>query len=109
MIENLIEELIYYAKLNLDLNEEDEIFMKNILCGILKVDNSGKQVKISKEIIKEMQTPDAIIDKIADYAEQKLNVKNRELYKTFIMGIVTPKPSFINERFKQIEKEDGCG
>lgn len=106
-ISKKIDELIYYAHINLELKQEDFIYAKNLICDILKISEPADTV-VDKKTIASLTVPDIIINKIGDYAVEKGLCDNllKSNFETAIMGIVTKNPSYVIKKFTEIAKTD---
>lgn len=107
MIDLKVCELIYYAKCNLDLDKNDEIFVYNAINALLKITGS-KNIDIDKKHISSLKAPDEIINAIGDYAVQN-NLCDSLLKTNFecsVMGIVTNSPSKVIKKFNGLYKKD---
>ena len=104
----LVEKLLKYARTFLHLNERDEIYMRNILLREFKlVEPLDEQVDLS--YIEKFDVPDEIVNELEEYAiENGLTTDlERNLYSTYIFGILSPLPSVVNETFKKLKEEQG--
>ncbi|MGL5649149.1 MAG: UDP-glucose--hexose-1-phosphate uridylyltransferase [Clostridium sp.] len=96
-----IERLIQYGlKKNL-FKKEDEIYIRNSIISVFKLDDYSK-VEIEDE---NLNSPTEILDNLLNYAfetgilEHNTSVY-RDLLDTKIMGILMPRPSEVIEKFK---------
>lgn len=99
-----IENLIYYGIKNSLINKEDEIFIRNKLLDILKLDEF-EECKTNEEVDLEK-----ILEDILNYACEKNLINNsvieRDLFDTKIMGALLDRPSNIcKEFFRRYEKD----
>lgn len=104
----LVEKLLKYAKAFLHLNQRDEIYMRNILLREFKlVEPLEEQVDLS--YIEKLDVPDEIVNEVEEYAiENNLTTElERNLYSTYIFGILSPLPSVVNETFIKIKETEG--
>ncbi|MCL1901492.1 MAG: UDP-glucose--hexose-1-phosphate uridylyltransferase [Firmicutes bacterium] len=99
-------ELIYYAKVHLDLKCDDELFVYNALSSLLKI-NDPKLMDIDKNFIESLKVPDEIINPIGDYAVQNNLCENllKANFECAVMGIVTNPPSEVIAKFNKLYKE----
>ncbi len=84
----------------------DEIFVKNCIFDILKIDGAD-----SLEVVEEeLETATVILENIAKFAIEKEIINNNsteiDLFTTKIMGVLTPRPSLVNSKFFDIYKSD---
>ena len=104
----LTEKLIRYAKTFLHLNERDEIYFRNLLLRELKLteptENAG-----DLSYIDALDVPDTIVNELEEYAVEKGIVSDAEknLFSGYIMGLLSPLPSKVNEDFNKIKAESG--
>lgn len=105
-INTLINSLLYYAKKHLSLNSDDEIYIKNQLLHIFKVDNP-LDTDIDKKAIDEYITPDVFSEAMKEYF-LSLGYSSSDVDKliTQVYGILTPLPSVINKTFFDTYKLD---
>jgi len=104
----LIEKLLEYAKTSLHLNERDEIFFRNILMREFKVEEPISE-SLDLSYVSELDVPDKLVQEIETFAiENELTEKGTEnLYSTYIMGLLSPLPSKVNEEFNAIKNAQG--
>ncbi len=102
MIDDLIYELILYAEKNELVSEEDEVYITNSLLELFERDEYFPKNKVS-----EPREIHEILEDMMAYAEENgiLNDPTatvKDLFDTKIMGKVTPAPSVVRTRFKQL-------
>lgn len=111
MILDTIDALILYAKYHLDLNNElDQIYFRNLLLEELGLDKPNEVFDTSREEeIKNMIVPDVLIEELNSYLINELHYdfKEAELKYTKIIGILTPRPSEVYNKFKEIYQNKG--
>lgn len=105
----LIEKLLIFGVKNNMVENEDITYTRNQLLSLFELD-SPYEGTVDEENLPETATP--ILEELLDYAYHKglipqNNVTYRDLFDTRIMGVLTPKPSEIIERFNKIEKKEG--
>ncbi len=107
MLDMLVEKLIHYAQMHLSLEEQDVLYTRNLLLFKLEIDAPYKgPINISE--IKAMKTPDTLLDQVRE------EIKTRDLVEewrieglvTDIMGLLTPTPTLVTEKFRRIYKKD---
>lgn len=109
----LTEKLLRYAKAFLHLDARDEIYFRNLLLREFKLDEPMENV-IGLEYIDTLDVPDTIVSELEEYAvENGIIEKGTEnLYSTYIMGLLSPLPSKVNQTFMEIKNtkgiEDAC-
>ncbi len=106
MIEKTINELVYYAKTHLGLDEEDEIYFKNVLLHLFDKDTPYFG-EINEKEIAELKVPDALIQAIVDSEVKEKGISEEEAFlkADFIFGLLSPTPSKVNEKFFSLLKE----
>ena len=104
----LTEKLLRYAVKFLHLNERDVIYMRNLLLREFNLDAPAEDCG-DLSFIDTLTVPDVLVSELETYAlenglaeEHTLN-----LYSTYVMGILSPLPSKVNEDFLKIKKEQG--
>ena len=106
----LTEKLVAYAKAFLYLNELDEVYLRNTLLVHFKLATPLKKIP-DLDYIKEMSVPDVLVNEIKEYA-LKNNIAEDDvqatLFASFIMGVLTQKPSEINQTFKYLREKMGA-
>lgn len=104
----LVEKLLRYAKDFLHLESRDEIYFRNLLLREFKLTEPAKDAG-DLSYIDELDVPDDIIKELEDYAvSAKLTTEEeKELYAGYIMGILTPLPSKINQEFYALKESKG--
>lgn len=98
-----IEQLLNYAKSNLELESSDTEYVRNLLLA-----NFNLPCPLSGDVDKCENIQDAI-DVMIDYAfENSLSdSEDRILYETKILGLVTPMPSQVIRMFNKLKKAEG--
>lgn len=104
----LIEKLLKYAITFLHLNPRDEVFVRNLLLREFKLDAPLKEVP-DLSYIEELDVPDSLILELSEYAiNNGLTTEiEKELYVTFIMGVLSPMPSEVNRTFYDLKESEG--
>ena len=105
----LTEKLLRYAVKFLHLNARDVIYMRNLLLREFKLDEPCEDAG-DLSFIDSLDVPDVIVNELEDYAMENGLIKEdyeRNLYSTYIFGILSPLPSKVNETFKKIKEEQG--
>ncbi len=102
MIDDLIYELVLYAEKNELVAEEDEVYVTNALLEVFERDEYFPQDKVSQP--REIHE---ILEDMLAYAVESgiLNEPTgteKDLFDTKIMGVVTPLPSVVRTRFKEL-------
>ena len=100
----IIEELIEYGKVHLDLNDLDAIYVRNLLLHRLNEDAPyDKEVDLS--FIKDLTVPDVLLDELRETLSSK-GFENIELLLVEIMGMISPMPSAVSEKVLELEKQE---
>ena len=105
----LTEKLLKYAVKFLHLNERDVIYTRNLLLREFKLDEPTEDAG-DLSFIDTLEVPDVIVNELEDFAMENGFIKEdyeRNLYSTYIMGILSPLPSKVNETFRKIKEEEG--
>lgn len=108
----LIEKLLIYADAFLGLNSLDVIYMRNFLLNSFKLTSPLKSELSKSEIeaIKSMQVPDELIEEIIAFATENGIAQNdmeADLFANYIMGVLSPKPSEVNNMFMSLKENLG--
>ena len=108
----LIEKILIYADAHLGLNALDVIYQRNYLIHLFGFTSPQKEALSEEEIaeIRALEVPDVIIDEIMAFAlENKLadNEIEADLFANFVMGVLTPRPSEVNNKFMSLKEK--CG
>lgn len=98
MIELTIEKLIEYALINLDLDKEDVVFVRNELMHMLNVEKPYD--KKESNLITDKDTPKSLFDELRE--DYPITIEDEER----IMSILSPRPSDINRNFFKIKKSN---
>lgn len=108
MIEKTIKELIYYAHKHLDLDLEDETYFKNILLHLFNKD-MPYEGDIDEKYLDSLEVPDYLTQQIVDFEvnENHLSKEEAFLKADFVFGLLSLKPSEVNEKFFFVLKEKG--
>ncbi len=104
----LVEKLLKYATTFLYLNERDVIYMRNLLLREFKlIEPFEGDVDLS--YIESFDVPDEIVNELEEYAiENGLTTDiERNLYSTYIFGILSPLPSVVNQTFRELKEKEG--
>lgn len=108
----LIEKLLVYADAFLGLNALDVIYQRNYLLRLFGFNSPTKEklTVSAKEQIRSMQVPDVLIEEITAFAlENKLaeNDIEADLFANFVMGVLSPRPSEVNNMFMSLKEKRG--
>ncbi len=100
-----IKQLIEYALKCGLIAEEDRLYMTNSLMAALKV---GEYVEPEEAM--EEEPLEEILSDLCDYAAENGLLENnsvvyRDLFDTKLMGILTPRPSEVIKKFKELYEE----
>lgn len=107
MIEKTIKEALFYAKTHLGLQEEDAIYVENLL-----LHHFGAAVPFEGEIdekaIASYRVPDVLIHDFVTYLveEKKMDEGAAERDAIWVMGILTPLPSEVDRHFAELYRKD---
>lgn len=98
-INTLINSLLYYSKKHLSLNPDDEMYVKNQLLHIFKVDNP-LDTYIDEKEIDNYETPDVFSISMKEYfISLGYDEVASDKLITQVYGLLTPFPSVINKTF----------
>jgi UDPglucose--hexose-1-phosphate uridylyltransferase len=107
----LVEQLLAFGLYNDMIRNEDVVFLRNQLLDLLQIPEPWENCQ---DIIDDGMPPTAtpILEKLLDYAAEagilpEDTLVYRDLLDTRIMGIITPPPSQIIDRFNTIKKKSG--
>ena len=106
----LVEKLISYAKKFLYLAEIDEVYMRNVLLGEFGLISADPNPQIDEGKIAKMALPDELFNEVMQFAtENKLCEEGyEEIFATYVFGILTPKPSEINNTMSYLREKMGA-
>lgn len=104
----LIEKLIRYAVKFLHLNVRDVVYVRNLLLREFKLDAPLKDLP-DLSYIDNFDVPDALTEEVGNFAVANgLTTEiEKELYVTFIMGVLSPMPSEVNRTFYDLKEREG--
>lgn len=103
----IINELIVYAKVNFKINEEDEIFYRNLILGELNITSFNK-VEVNEEKISSFNDPSYFIENLSTYLKENgLNEDEIDKKLTKIFGFLSPLPSEVIKEFNEIYEKKG--
>ena len=104
----LTEKLLRYARKNLDMQKCDVVYFRNILLREFNEDVPFNG-EFDFSYIDELTVPDELTQEIEQLGREQNKVEEglENLYSTYIFGLISPLPSKINERFRQIKDDDG--
>ena len=93
--ELLAKKLSFYATIHLGVNSLDRIYLENLLLGEFNCSAPSNETINMKEI-EELTVPDSLLEELYKLRGPK---EDNALYGTKIMGLLTPLPSVVNEKF----------
>ncbi len=103
MADSYIKALIDYAVKNGLIEESDRVYCTNAVISMLKIDSFDDSCEAAQGEINE------ILDKLCDIAAEKEiiidSITYRDLFDTAIMGVLTPRPSQVIEKFNRLYAE----
>lgn len=104
----LVKKLLVYATTFLGLDERDVDFKQNQLLREFKL-NAPLREQVDTADIKGLDVPDVLVQEIEDYAVENNIVLEQEknLFSTYVMGILCPLPSAVESKFNQIKQVEG--
>ncbi len=100
MIDSYIKALIAYAVKHSLIEESDKVYCTNGILALLKKDAfDGECAEAEGEI-------NELLDALCDYAAENGIIENsityRDLFDTALMGVLTPRPSQVIEKFRAL-------
>lgn len=100
MIAQTIEELLYYAIINLDLKKKDLAEKRKQIFDALHIKESFRG-NIDKKTIAQLPVPDVFVNALISYSRDvlKLNEEESNRLATGVMGLLTPSNKTVNEVF----------
>ncbi|MFA6755315.1 MAG: galactose-1-phosphate uridylyltransferase [Bacilli bacterium] len=106
MINDVVNELISYAKIHLGMKDFDSLYFKNVVLGELGLKFPSIN-PVDEDKIKNMKTPDYFVDEMESYLvnSRSFSVKEAELEAIKIMGLISPNPSVVVDKYNEIKKE----
>ncbi len=103
MIDSQIKALISYAVANGLIEESDKVYCTNAVMYLLKKDEFDHSCEEADGEI------NVILDSLCDYAVEKGIIEDsivyRDLFDTAIMGVLTPRPSQVIDKFGRLYSE----
>ena len=108
----LIEKILVYADAHLGLNALDVIYQRNYLLNLFGFTSPTKEFLTEEEKaeIRNYEVPDVIVDEIMQFSlENKLatNEIEADLFANFVMGVMSPRPSEVNNTFMLLKEKRG--
>lgn len=106
MIEKTIAKAIYYATKHLGLKKEDEIYFTNLLLSYFGA-KEPYEGEIDKAHIDSLKVPDEIVEEMVTYFTEKgVEAGEASRKATYVMGILSPRPSEVDETFFDLYQKD---
>ncbi len=104
----LTEKLLRYAETFLGLNKADEIYYRNLLLKELNIDEP-LSIEVDLECVEKLDVPDTLVCDLENYAveNQLIEEWQKNLFSTYIMGILSPLPSVVQSEFIKIKNQSG--
>ena len=110
-IQENLEKLVQYGLGTGLIDPEDEIFTRNQLLDLFRLDEPGTLPQQGQEHpVLQPGELEQVLGEMIDYAFEagilpENDVTHRDLFDTKIMGLITPKPSEVIRRFRALEQE----
>lgn len=106
-LHHTIHKLICYAKEKLGLHGFDVIYVQNQLLDLFQL-SSLEEEEINEEEIRSLEVPDILLDELRTYLKENTEYSDKEIERLLVkvMGIITPMPNDVIEKFTALEKED---
>lgn len=104
-INQVIREWIVYGKIHLDMEENDAVYKENLLLDYFHADcpYSGK---IDEEKIAQLDRPDILIEHLRSALKKEPGDSVFERQAVKAMGILTPAPSQVIARFRELQNDN---
>lgn len=104
----LIEKLLRYANKHLHLSSRDVIYFRNLLLREFKLDEPCEDAG-DLTFIDSLDVPDMLVAEVEKLALEKGLCEEgyENLYSTYIMGFLSPKPSEVNATFLKLKETQG--
>ncbi len=104
-INQVIREWIVYGRIHLDMEENDAVYKENLLLDYFHADcpYSGK---IDEEKIAQLDRPDILIEHLRSALKKEPGDSVFERQAVKAMGILTPAPSQVIARFRELQNDD---
>lgn len=101
MIEKDLANIVFYAKTHLGLDEEDAIYVSNLLLKIFRR-QAPYEGEIEEKEIAALSVPDTLIAPLERYLSKSLGYEEKaaERETALIMGLLSPRPSQVNQAFE---------
>lgn len=100
MLNKVIEELVYYAKTHLELDDFDAIYIRNkLLAKFNQIE--PYEGKIEKQGIKKLDVPDILIQALLSEYGKELDAHEEDSLVSEVMSLLSPMPSKVRERFNE--------
>lgn len=95
----LVKEAVYYARKHLGLEEEDEMYVSNLLLAYFG-EKEPYEGEIDTKHIDSLNVPDELVSKIiAHFVELGDDEGLASRKATYVMGLITPRPSQVIHTF----------
>lgn len=107
-MKEIIEKLVEYAKLHLDLDGYDVPYVRNLLLNRLK-ETEPFEGKVDIDELRNLQVPDILLDELKSKAIEKglTDVNHQELFACEIMGMLSLRPNEFVSHFNKVKEELG--
>jgi len=102
-----IASLLHYANVNLDLDELDTVWARNLLLSELKL-TGYIDYEIDEAAVEELKCPDTLLDPITAYAVTQgvITADHKESFETRIMNILMRRPGEIADTFERVRSKN---
>ncbi len=99
--------LLEYAKLHLDLDEEDATYVNNLLLKDLCLD-APYEGEVKTSDLASLLVPDTLLENFVPYMVENLGMKQKKAERelVYILGLLTPMPSKVNKTFFSLRDKD---
>ena len=106
-----VNNLIEYAKANLRMDIEDELFCKNAVMNLLHLHTDTLGEDETPDVsVKKLEVPDSLVAPLVEYAIKNgiTSEEDKALFETALLGAVTPTPSQVNAFFQKDYDKKGA-
>ena len=106
MINQVISDLIEYAKIHLGLPKADEEYATNLLMTKFAL-NEIKPCWVNKKKIAEMASPDELLAEVKEYALNNglIEEGEEEFFTSDVLDMLSPRPSAVVEKFNELHEK----
>ena len=102
-----IANLLHYASVNLDLDELDEVWTRNLLLSELKL-TGYVDYQIDESAVEELKSPDTLLEPITNYALAGglITAEGKEAFEAKIMNLLMRRPGEMADTFEGVRQKN---